>query len=48
MPDCPVQTVYRCRRGVLGELRGLPKFVEMVGLNFEQAGFHGGGAAQPP
>jgi hypothetical protein len=26
----------------------LPKFLEMVGLNFEQAGFHGRGAAQPP
>jgi hypothetical protein len=27
---------------------GLPKFLEMVGLNLEQAGFHAGGAAQPP
>jgi hypothetical protein len=29
-------------------LAGLPKLLEMVGLNFEQAGFHGRGAAQPP
>ena len=27
--------------GCWESLAGLPKFLEMVGLNFEQAGFHG-------
>ena len=29
-------------------LAGLPELTQMVGLDFEQAGFHGRGAAQPP
>ena len=29
-------------------LAGPPEFTQMVSLNFEQAGFHGRGAPQPP
>jgi hypothetical protein len=30
------------------KLAGLPELMTLVGLHFEQAGFYGGGAAQPP
>jgi hypothetical protein len=29
-------------------LAGLPELTKLVGLHFEQAGFHGRGAAKPP
>ncbi len=29
-------------------LAGLPELAKLVSLHFEQAGFHGGGAAKPP
>jgi hypothetical protein len=41
---------YRLSRSStkLGKLAGLPELAKMVGLHFEQAGFHARGTAKPP
>jgi hypothetical protein len=44
LPEQVIGAVAGCGES----LAGLSKFLQMVGLNFEQAGFRGGGAAQPP
>ena len=41
------QRVERLTRLCLS-LAALPEFQQLIGLDVEQAGFHGGGAAQPP
>src|SRR5438477_151700 len=42
-PVWPVDQHNTCGHGLRENLTGLPKSLEMVGLNFYEAGFHGGG-----